>query len=368
MARLLLALVALPLALPALMSGVLLLYVVGPFTILGELFDGKLTDTRAGIVLAQIFVAAPFLIIAARAAFAAVDPALEEVAATLGLGAGGALRARRRAGGAAGHRRRDPADVAARVRRVRRDRDPRLPPVLAAGVHVRAVRRDAAAGDDAAGRRRAGASRSWCSRSPACRSRGDAAAARRRGAVPRSRRLAAAPATLDFALQQRLGSFTLEIAHRAPARGWRCSARRGRQDDDAAPARRPAGSEGGHVRAGSRALDELPTERRQIGYVPQQPALLPRRTVWRQVTFGCRAPTPSWPRGGSSAWVCAGSRTATPRSSPADSSAASRSPARSRSSRACCCSTSRSPGSTHPCATACAASCAGCSATPGCAR
>ena len=37
-------------------------------------------------MLAQIFVAAPFLIIAARAAFAAVDPALEDVAATLGFG------------------------------------------------------------------------------------------------------------------------------------------------------------------------------------------------------------------------------------------------------------------------------------------
>ena len=84
--RVLLALVALPLALPTLMSGILLLYVVGPFTVPGELFGGKLTDTRAGIVLAQIFVTAPFLIIAARAAFLAVDPALEEVAATLGHG------------------------------------------------------------------------------------------------------------------------------------------------------------------------------------------------------------------------------------------------------------------------------------------
>src|SRR5271166_6653093 len=61
LARMLLALVALPLALPALMSGVLLLYVVGPFTILGELFGGRLTDTRTGIVLAQVFVSAPFL-------------------------------------------------------------------------------------------------------------------------------------------------------------------------------------------------------------------------------------------------------------------------------------------------------------------
>jgi molybdate transport system permease protein len=84
--RLLTVLVALPLALPPLMSGLLLLYVVGPYTTVGELFDGRLTDTRAGIVLAQTFVSAPFLIIAARAAFATVDPALEDVAATLGHG------------------------------------------------------------------------------------------------------------------------------------------------------------------------------------------------------------------------------------------------------------------------------------------
>ena len=45
---------------------------------------GQLTDTRAGIVIAQTFVAAPFLIIAARGAFAAVDPAFEDVARTLG--------------------------------------------------------------------------------------------------------------------------------------------------------------------------------------------------------------------------------------------------------------------------------------------
>src|SRR5271163_4184695 len=84
--RVLTALVALPLALPPLMSGLLLLYVVGPYTTAGKLFGGRLTDTRAGIILAQTFVAAPFLIIVARAAFAAVDPALEDVAATLGLG------------------------------------------------------------------------------------------------------------------------------------------------------------------------------------------------------------------------------------------------------------------------------------------
>ncbi len=68
------------------MSGLLLLYVLGPHTTLGRLFDGKLTETRLAIVLAQTFVAAPFLVIAARASFAAVDPALEDVAASLGHG------------------------------------------------------------------------------------------------------------------------------------------------------------------------------------------------------------------------------------------------------------------------------------------
>ncbi|HLH67646.1 MAG TPA: ATP-binding cassette domain-containing protein [Candidatus Dormibacteraeota bacterium] len=76
--------VQLPLALPPLASGIFLLYVVGPYTPLGQLFGGQLTDTRIGIVLAQTFVAAPFAVIAARSAFAALDPGLEDVAATLG--------------------------------------------------------------------------------------------------------------------------------------------------------------------------------------------------------------------------------------------------------------------------------------------
>ncbi len=47
----------------------------------------ELDSSFAGIVLAQTFVASPFVIIAARSAFEAVDPALEEVAATLGKSA-----------------------------------------------------------------------------------------------------------------------------------------------------------------------------------------------------------------------------------------------------------------------------------------
>jgi molybdate transport system permease protein len=77
--------VQLPLALPPLVSGILLLALVGPYTPIGRLFGGRLTDSLAGIVLAQTFVAAPFLVIAARSAFADADPAHDEVGATLGL-------------------------------------------------------------------------------------------------------------------------------------------------------------------------------------------------------------------------------------------------------------------------------------------
>src|SRR5579859_386732 len=77
-------LIYLPLALPPLVSGILLLFLFGPYTTLGRLFGGGLTDSFTGVVIAQMFVAAPFLVVAARAAFTSVDPTLETVAATLG--------------------------------------------------------------------------------------------------------------------------------------------------------------------------------------------------------------------------------------------------------------------------------------------
>ncbi len=80
--------VQLPLALPPLTSGVLLLFLLGPYSWIGRLTGGALTDSFAGIVLAETFVAAPFLIVAARSAFASVDPVFDDVAATLGHHAG----------------------------------------------------------------------------------------------------------------------------------------------------------------------------------------------------------------------------------------------------------------------------------------
>ena len=78
--------VQLPLAIPPLASGILLLFLIGPYALLGQLGHGALTDSFAGIVLAETFVAAPFSIVASRSAFASVDPVLEDVAATMGRG------------------------------------------------------------------------------------------------------------------------------------------------------------------------------------------------------------------------------------------------------------------------------------------
>ncbi|CAM2151563.1 molybdate transport system permease protein [Pararobbsia alpina] len=80
-------LVQLPLVLPPLVAGVLLLFLLGPYSLIGGWAVSlglPLTDSFAGVTLAETFVAAPFLIVAARSAFVSVDRDLEHVAATLG--------------------------------------------------------------------------------------------------------------------------------------------------------------------------------------------------------------------------------------------------------------------------------------------
>jgi len=81
------SLVVLPLVLPPVVSGMLLLTVVGPETLVGRLAAAKglpLTRSLAGVVLAQTFVASPFVVITAKAAFQSVDRSLEDAARTLG--------------------------------------------------------------------------------------------------------------------------------------------------------------------------------------------------------------------------------------------------------------------------------------------
>jgi molybdate/tungstate transport system permease protein len=80
-------LVFLPMVVPDLAGGILLLQTFGPHGTIGHLvgaWDLELTNNLAGIVLAQLFVSAPFVVVSALAAFAGVDPKLEMAAATLG--------------------------------------------------------------------------------------------------------------------------------------------------------------------------------------------------------------------------------------------------------------------------------------------
>jgi molybdate/tungstate transport system permease protein len=85
--RMWISLVFLPMVVPDLAAGILLLRIFGPYGMIGQPLDARniaLTNNIAGIVLAQLFVAAPFVVVSALAAFSSVDPKLELAAATLG--------------------------------------------------------------------------------------------------------------------------------------------------------------------------------------------------------------------------------------------------------------------------------------------
>ena len=80
-------LIYVPLVFPAVVSGIAQLLIYGPYGPVGAFFAAhglELDTSLAGVVLAQSFVAAPFAVVGARAAFEAVSPATEEVARTLG--------------------------------------------------------------------------------------------------------------------------------------------------------------------------------------------------------------------------------------------------------------------------------------------
>ncbi|WSM79415.1 ABC transporter permease [Streptomyces cellulosae] len=82
------ALVTLPLVLPPVVGGVALLLALGRNGIVGQWLDEwfgiTLPFTTAGVVLAETFVALPFLVISVEGTLRAADPRFEEAAATLG--------------------------------------------------------------------------------------------------------------------------------------------------------------------------------------------------------------------------------------------------------------------------------------------
>jgi ABC-type sulfate/molybdate transport systems ATPase subunit/ABC-type sulfate transport system permease component len=290
--------VQLPLALPPLMSGILLIEVVGPYTLIGRLTGGRLTDTTAGIVIAQTFVSAPFLIVAARSAFSTIDPALFEVAATLGHGkwsrfrriglplAGPGIRAGLllswlRAFGEFGatvilayHPYSLP--VFTWVQFSSTGLPAALPPTAAALVAAAAVL--------ALARWRPGR---WVWERMSDR--------RQRGVMhplPPIGALDASPpaGALAFEVATQVGSFALSLEQEQPVRHLAILGPSGAGKSLTLRALAGLrGTQAARVRLGDAELGELPAEERRVGWVPQELALLPHLDVGRQVTFGTRA-------------------------------------------------------------------------------
>lgn len=280
-------LVLLPLALPPVMSGIVLIYLVGPYTFLGQLFNGGLTDSVAGVVIAQSFVAGPFLIIAARSAFATVDPALNDLAASLGHRAAarfwlvsmriaapgiraGLLMTWLRAIGEYGatvllayHPYTLPVFTYVQFSSTGIPTT-QAPTALAIGAAVVVVLISEIRWP---GRHRVVAS------------------------VPDPKPPSpATPTSVSFDLDVAIGTFRMRLAHRAaanriailgPSGAGKSMTLRGIAGF--------LGSQAGEVRFGDDLVSPVPVEARGIGYVPQSLALFPGHTVWQQVLFATSA-------------------------------------------------------------------------------
>jgi ABC-type Fe3+/spermidine/putrescine transport system ATPase subunit/ABC-type sulfate transport system permease component len=281
------AVVLLPLALPPLMSGILLVSVFGPYTVLGGLVGGHLTDSVAGIVLAQTFVAAPFTVVAARSAFAGINRELLDVSATLGWSEGarflrvslplaapgiraGLLLTWLRAFGEFG------ATVILAYH-------PYTLPVLtyvqfsSTGL-VPTIAPTAAA--LSIGLAVVGLSRLHLP------SRNHQTGTRPLPTTPVRRPVA----PLAFDLDHRLGDFHLRLAYQS--RGNRIAILGPSGSGKSATLRCLAGLSGssvGNVRLGVRHLEDVPVEDRRVAYVPQGESLFPNRTVWQQLLFAAGA-------------------------------------------------------------------------------
>jgi ABC-type Fe3+/spermidine/putrescine transport system ATPase subunit/ABC-type sulfate transport system permease component len=279
-------LVMVPLAVPPVMSGILLLYVIGPYTPIGSFFGGHLTTSLLGVVLAQSFVAAPFLVVTTRAAFNAVDPTLRDAAATLGHG------------------------PLARFARVEM---PAAAPGIRAGMVLCWLRAFGEYGATVVVAYHPSSLNIYTyiqfastgltgTLAPTALALGVAAVAvalsrlvvaryrRRRhdvGTLPAPRHPAPpAPAPLRFDVRWRLGDFHLAVAH--DARALRLAVLGPSGAGKSALLRCLAGLYGpapGPVAYGGHRVEAVPVERRRIGYVGQGFGLFPHLSVWEQVLF-----------------------------------------------------------------------------------
>jgi len=279
-------LVQLPLAIPPVTSGLVLIYLVGPYTPIGQFFNGDLTDSVIGVVLAQMFVASPFLIVAARSAFAAIDPALDDLAATLG------------------HR------PLARFWRVSL---PVAAPGIRAGLLMTWLR---AIGEYGATVLLAyhpytlpvftyvqfSSTGIPTTQAPTALALGIAIVVLVGSQLRRPRRIraadvavphppaSAAPTTVGFDLDVTVGSFRLAVAHQAASHRIAILGPSGAGKSITLRALAGLlGPDAGEVRYSSQPVSAVPVEARGLGYVPQSMALFPRRTVWRQLLFATGA-------------------------------------------------------------------------------
>jgi ABC-type sulfate/molybdate transport systems ATPase subunit/ABC-type sulfate transport system permease component len=278
--------VQLPLAVPPLISGILLIYIVGPYTFLGQRSGERLTQTMYGVVIAQSFVSLPFLVIVARSAFRAVDASLGDAAATLGHGplarffrvdvpaAADGIRAGMilmwlRAFGEYGtvvvlayH----PYSLPVYVDNLFSSAplsQAEAPTILAFGIAILAI------------------SAGHIPRPPRVRRRATPAAV-----APVSTK----PAPVGFDLDATVGTFHLQVMH--PERAHRLAVVGPSGSGKSVTLRALAGLLGpgaGTVTYGGVDVSRTATERRRLGYVPQGFALMPGRTVWQQANFGVHA-------------------------------------------------------------------------------
>jgi ABC-type sulfate/molybdate transport systems ATPase subunit/ABC-type sulfate transport system permease component len=274
--------VQLPLAVPPLISGILLIYILGPYTFLGQHTGERLTETMYGVIIAQSFVSMPFLVIMARTAFRGVDPSLAEVSATLGHGpfarflrveipaASDGIRAGLvlmwlRAFGEYGtvviiayH----PYTLPVYVENLFSSAplsQAEAPTLLAFGVAALAI---------FVGHLR---------RPPRLR--------HKRLPTPAAP-VPTAPTAVGFALDTKVGSFRLQVSH--PRHAQRLAVVGPSGSGKSVTLRALAGlvSKPGTVTYGDVDVTRIAPEKRRIGYVPQGFGLQPGRTVWQQATFG----------------------------------------------------------------------------------
>ena len=278
--------VQLPLAIPPLISGILLIYIVGPYSFLGQLSGERLTETMYGVVIAQSFVSAPFLVVVARSAFRAVDPSLGDVAATLGHGPMGRFLRVDTPAAADGLR------TGMVLMWLRAFGEYGTTVVLAYHPYSLPVYVDNLFSSGPLSQAEA----------PTVLAFGVAALAVivARARVPLgTRRMPAleplppvrmAPAAMGFDIDTTVGTFHLKVAHAESSHRLAVVGPSGA--GKSVTLRALAGLLGpsaGAVTCGGTEVGSIAPERRGFGYVPQGYGLIPGRTVWQQTVFGAHA-------------------------------------------------------------------------------